>query len=240
MTNLMTKLLCISILLSIHAITLAADFDDCRQMFPNGKPPTGTDSGMKPRALCYKSFAVLHSGVSKTPIYVAERINRASVSPEIERGTRFFADARLPRSERAELEDYAHSGYDRGHQAPAGDMPDQESMTQCFTLANMVPQAPIHNRKTWSGIERATRDYAKRAQGDIFVITGPVFTRPAPTIGPGKVWVPAVLFKLVYDPQVNKSWAYWIENKDDAKVGKPISYSELRQRTGIDFLPAEK
>ena len=236
----MKKFLVSIILMSLSSLVFSADFKECLQMFANGKPPTWSDPAMKPRALCYSAFAVMHSGTSKTPVYVAERLNRASVSPEIERGTHFFADARLPRAERAELTDYANSGFDRGHMAPAGDMPDQESMTQCFTLANMVPQAPVNNRKTWSGIERATRNYAKRAAGDIFVITGPVFTRPAPTIGSGKVWVPSALFKLVYDPATRKSWAYWVENKNEAKADKPISYEELRQRTGVDFMPGTR
>lgn len=236
----MKKFVLLFTLLSFHACALAGDFDGCLQMFAGGKPPIWSDASMKSRALCYGAFAVMHSGASKTPVYVAERLNRASVSPEVERGTHFFADARLPRSERAELSDYARSGYDRGHMAPAGDMPDPDSMAQCFTLANMVPQAPLNNRKTWAGIERATRDYAKRAAGDIFVITGPVFTKPVQTIGTGKVWVPSSLFKLVYDPAAHKSWAFWIENRDGAVASKPISYAELRERTGIDFMPAAR
>ena len=45
-------------------------------------------------------------------------------------------------------------------------------MAQSFSLANIVPQAPMNNRKAWAGIERATRKYVMRAAGDVFVITG--------------------------------------------------------------------
>lgn len=112
-------------------------------------------------------------------------------------------------------------------------------MAQSFSLANMVPQAPENNRGIWAkNIEKPVRQYAMRAAGDVFVFTGPVFKdKPAKTIGPGKVWVPTHLFKLVYDQQTGKSWAYWIENKDDARMGEPISYQELVGRTGIEFLP---
>jgi endonuclease G len=49
--------------------------------------------------------------------------------------------------------------------------------------------------------------------------------------------VPKQLYKLVYDQSANRTWAHWVENENDAKAGKPISYRELVQRTGIGFLP---
>jgi len=79
-----------------------------------------------------------------------------------ERSDEFYADARLPRSERSELQDYQGSGFDRGHMAPAGDMATTESMAQSFSLANIVPQHSINNRKAWASIEKATRKYVMR------------------------------------------------------------------------------
>lgn len=213
------------------------DFSQCRQMFHNGQPPVLQNQAMAPRALCYSSFAILHSGKSRTPIFVAQRLNRAQVEAKVARATRFFADARLPRAERAVLEDYKNSGLDRGHMAPAGDMATEESMAQSFSLANMVPQYPVNNRKSWASIEKATRKYVMRAAGDVFVITGPVFAPNPPTIGSNNVWVPQYLFKLVYDPSTRRAWVHWLNNADEARVGKPISYDELVHRTGIDFMP---
>lgn len=230
-----------SLLLAAPSFAAGGDFEQCRQVFANGTPPViQHQEGLKPRALCFSAFAVLHSGKSRTPIYSAERLNRKVLQDAQgnQRTDKFFADARLPHAERSELEDYQDSGFDRGHMAPAGDMATDESMAQSFSLANMVPQAPINNRKAWASIEKATRKYVMRAAGDVYVITGTVFDGTPPIIGANRVWVPQHLFKLVYDPSTNRAWAHWLDNRDDARVGKPISYEELVRRTGINFLPS--
>lgn len=77
---------------------------------------------------------------------------------------------------RTQLEDYAGSGFDRGHMAPAGDMASEEAMTQGFSLANIIPQAPINNRKVWAKIEKDTRKYVMRAKGDVYVIKATIDT----------------------------------------------------------------
>ncbi|MFA6014379.1 MAG: DNA/RNA non-specific endonuclease [Gallionellaceae bacterium] len=227
--------------LSISATAQATntDFNQCPQFFANNTSPViQKPEGLKLRALCYSEFAVMHSGKSRTPVYVVEKLNRQNLQNAHKKRTdQFFADARLPRSERAELEDYKGSGFDRGHMAPAADMSTLEGMAQCFSLANMIPQNSINNRKSWAGIEKATRKYVMRAAGDVYVISGPVFDATPATIGSNQVWVPRYIYKLVYDPSTKKAWAHWIENTDTAKAGKPISYQELVQRTGINFLP---
>ncbi|MBP0639680.1 DNA/RNA non-specific endonuclease [Cupriavidus sp. AcVe19-6a] len=232
----------VAICLSVTGpVKAATEFDRCPQFFAQGAVPLVRNAQrLKPRALCFEAFAVLHSGTTKTPVYVAERLNaeRVADAQDEERTNRFFADARLPRTERAELDDYKSSGYDRGHMAPAGDMPNATAMAQSFSLANTVPQAPQNNRKSWAGIEKATRKFVLRAKGDVYVITGPVFGAATPTIiGPGQVWVPQYLFKLVYDSQTHRAWAHWIENSDSARAGQPITYRELVKRTGVEFLP---
>lgn len=217
-----------------------AGFDKCRQFFPGELPRVPEARLTLSRDLCYDAFAILHSGQSKTPIFVVERLTRATLEDAADevRGNRFFADARLPSRERANLEDYKGSGLDRGHMAPAADMPTAQANDQSFSLANMVPQARINNQRTWAGIEKATRHYIRRAQGPVFVFTGPVYAGGAArTIGPGQVWVPTHLYKLVYDAGTGKSWAHWVENTDEARAGKPITYRELVERTGIEFLP---
>lgn len=214
-------------------------FKACPEHFLGGQPPI-TPAAPKLRELCFNDFAVLHSGNTKTPVYVAQRLNRQMLQEGqgVKRTDRFYAEARLPAVERAELEDYKGSGWSRGHMAPAGDMPTAEGKAQSFSLANMVPQNPKQNGGSWSRVEEDTRKYVMRARGDVYVITGPVFQPGAETIGSGRVAVPSHVFKLVYDPNTGKSWAHWQENSPNALVGRPISYGELVSRTKMELLPS--
>ncbi len=50
----------------------AASFKECPQHFAGGRPLI-TPAAPKLRALCFDAFAVLHSGNTKTPVYLAER-----------------------------------------------------------------------------------------------------------------------------------------------------------------------
>jgi endonuclease G len=158
-----------ALLLSVSSIADAkeVDFQACPQFFVNGASPrVPYAEQVSARALCYDAFAVLHSGATKTPVYVAERLNKAQLDDAKgeKRTNRFFADARLPTAERAQLNDYKRSGWSRGHMAPAADMPNAQAMAQSFSLANMVPQAPVNNQRAWAGIEKATRKFVMRAE----------------------------------------------------------------------------
>lgn len=223
-------------LLCAAAPALAAGFDDCPQFFA-GKPPSTSAYGQL-RQICLDEFAVLHSGQTKTPIFVAQRLNARMLekAKDLKRSDKFYAESRLPSADRAQLSDYKHSGLSRGHMAAAGDMSTKQGKAQSYSLANMVPQDPTQNGKPWSQIEQDTRRYIRRAQGDVFVITGPVFGKQRRTIGEGQVWVPDAVFKMVYDPATGQRWVHLQDNQPSAKAGKPLSYEEFVQRTGIRLL----
>jgi len=225
-----------STVVAISVPAFAGGFADCPQFFANGHPPAM--KGEKLRELCYAHFAVLHSGATRTPLFSAEKLTAADMKASAgeTRTNKFFADARLPSAERAELQDYEGSGFDRGHMSPAGDQPDDTAMAQSFSLANMIPQAPHNNRGPWANFEKSVRKYVAKADGPVYVISGPVFEGTPPKLN-NRVSVPAHLFKLVYDKNENKAWAYWIDNTNEARASKPISYPDLTRRLGIELLP---
>jgi len=227
------KLLVLSALLGLLGPPSAfALFEECKDLFPQQQIPASQEAG---RDLCFDSFAIYYSPGDKKPIYTVEKLSREQLSaPHPKRSNQFYEEARLPMAERSLLSDYRGSGYDRGHNAPAGDMTNERSMAQSFSLANMMPQARQNNQGIWAkNVEEPTRLYVKRVTGDVYVYTGS--TGNSGSIGNSRVTIPSHLYKLVYDASKNKAWAYWIENTNEATMRPPISYQELVQKTGIDF-----
>ncbi len=189
------------------------------------------------RELCFGVFGVMHSGVTRTPLWSAEylRADNLEAARTLSRSNSFHAEPQLPESQRAELADYARSGYDRGHMSPNGDMPDRGTQHESFTLANMVPQDGENNRHVWAAIEGAVRKMAMR-DGALYVITGPAFLG-ASLVKVGRVLVPSHLYKLVYSPRQQAGAAWFIENTASARP-QVLSIAELESKIGIDLLPA--
>jgi endonuclease G len=211
----------------------------CDDHFVDGQAPRITNPKLDKatEALCFNVFSVLHSGITRTPLWSAEHLQAQNIAAaqELSRENSFHSEPRLPSSQRAELSDYARSGYDRGHMAPNGDMPDRDSQRDSFSLANIVPQDGENNRNLWAGIEGAVRKMAKK-EGDLYVVTGPAFLG-SDLKKIGNVLVPTHLYKLVYSPRQRAGAAWFVENTADAKANV-IPIPELERIIGIDLLPA--
>jgi endonuclease G len=211
----------------------------CADHFVDGQAPRITNPKLDKatEALCFNVFSVLHSGITRTPLWSAEHLQAQNIAAaqELSRENSFHSEPRLPSSQRAELADYARSGYDRGHMAPNGDMPDRDSQRDSFSLANIVPQDGENNRNLWAGIEGAVRKMAKK-EGDLYVVTGPAFLG-SDLRKIGNVLVPTHLYKLVYSPRQRAGAAWFVENTADAKANV-IPIPELERIIGINLLPA--
>jgi len=210
----------------------------CPEHFAGGRPPALLNPRLAPgtRALCYGGFAVLHSAATRTPLYSAEHLtdHRIAAARGLARTSEFHADPALPAAERADLADYSRSGWDRGHMAPSGDMPDPVQQSESFTLANMIPQAPKLNRGLWEGIESAVRTMTE-GRGELYVVTGPVF-EGADVATVGRVLVPTAVWKAVLDPRRRAAAAYLAQN-DESGVWRTVSLAQLSALTGLDVFP---
>jgi len=217
----------------------AAQAASCPVHYVDGQPPEIRNPKLSTatRELCYGVFGVMHSGVTRTPLWSAEfiRADNLERARKLERDDKFHAESRLPRNQRAELADYKRSGFDRGHLAPNADMPDRRTQHESFSLANMVPQDREHNREIWAPIENAVRTMAKK-EGDLYVITGPAFLGSS-LKKVGNVIVPSHMYKVVYSPRQKLAAAWFTENQADAKINV-IPVAELERIVGIELLPS--
>lgn len=211
----------------------------CADHYPAGAPPALVNPKLATgaRPLCFAAFTVLHSGVTRTPLYVAEHLTRASVEAARAldtRDNRFHPEERLPFAERAELADYRGSGFDRGHMAPSGDMGDPVHDYESFSLANIVPQNGPLNRNGWADLEGYVRDLTGKL-GKAYVVTGPAFQGGSIRRLNGRVLVPTHVWKAIYVP--GQGAGAWIASNDAKAEWEVISVAALTKRVGIDPFP---
>ena len=193
--------------------------------------------GQKTKPLCFQTFGVLYSGIALGPLWSAEHLTKAGVDQArgLVRVDHFHEEPQLSAMPHATLADFARSGFDRGHMSPNGDMPDTTAQFQSFSLANMVPQSPPNNRGVWAGIEAVVRDMASR-DGEVYVVTGPIYEGSQLQKLNGRVLVPSYLFKAVYNPKHQAAAAYITANAPGSEY-KVVSIAALQQRVHIDPFP---
>ncbi len=212
---------------------------NCASQLLGGKPPKLTNASLsaKTHQLCYTGFAALNSGITRTPLWSAEHLTAARVTAAqgLPRKNTFHADPNLPADERAELKDYKGYGYDRGHMAPNADMPDVASQKECFTLANMVPQDKDNNEHLWAHIEESVRNLAER-DGDLYIVTGPIFDGDTVQQLNDRVMVPTKIFKAVYDVKRQQASVYLVDNAP-GDTYRVITLAQLEAMAGIEVFP---
>ncbi|MEN8626394.1 DNA/RNA non-specific endonuclease [Psychrobacter proteolyticus] len=217
----------------------ADDLTQCSQSFYGGVYPEFTNTKLKKdtQALCMDGFAVMYSGVSRTPLWSAEHLDRIRLqqAKQIDREDSFHEESKLPKSARASLSDYSGSGYDRGHLAPNANMANRSQQYDSFSLANIAPQSPRNNRYIWRNIESATR-YLTQQYGEVYTITGVAFTDKKTKQLANRVLVPSHFFKAVYIPATNQAGVYYAPNDESERINV-ISIDELTTEIGIDVLP---
>ena len=135
--------------------------------------------------------------------------------------------------------DYKHSGYDRGHMAPAADMKwSKVAMDESFLMTNICPQVKSLNSGIWHRLEQRVREWAAR-DSSIIVVCGPIFTpgKPVEQIGEIGVAVPHRFFKALYAPGRNIGIAFIFDNdKVKGELRKyAVTIDSVERETGLDL-----
>ncbi|CAM2158489.1 endonuclease G, mitochondrial (plasmid) [Pararobbsia alpina] len=221
------------------SLTIASNLVNasCADHFVGGRPPT-TRLSEKTHYLCFSSYSVLESGQTRTGVWSAEHLTRKAVEGArgISRDNEFRAEDSIAPSDRAELDDYRHSGgFDRGHLTPSGDAGDPQSQYETFTLANVLPQYRDNNRRVWEHLEYATRLLAKRV-GDIYVVTGPGYTSTAPRYLNARVRIPDFIWKAIDIP--GQGAAAYVTRNDTGQDYAIVSVADITRISGVDPFPS--
>lgn len=148
--------------------------------------------------LDYRGFTAYYDPHWRQPRCVVYVLTAERTAGDVAREKHFRADTAVIGC--AVPTDYARSGWQRGHLAPAVHMKwDSLAMRQSFLMTNVCPQHPRLNAKAWQLLEQKCSEWAVRFD-TIVVATGPVPGAWADTIRPANVLVPNAFFKVVLAP----------------------------------------
>ena len=105
------------------------------------------------RILFHIEYVLCYDVDRKVALWASYRLEAADVV-DANRVNAFRTDPRLPTDQNASCDDYAGSGFDRGHMVPRSDMNRSlVAMVNTFFLTNMTPQRPNVNQGTWARLE---------------------------------------------------------------------------------------
>lgn len=219
----------------------AADWAACEAMLRWTGAPAYRGETPDHDLLCRKGYVLAHNAERKVADWVLEELTHERLTgPATRESGRFRQDPDI--GERgASPKDYARTGYDRGHLAPAANMRwDDGAMAESFYMTNMAPQVGIgFNRGIWKTLEERVRDWAG-SRDRLIVITGPIYGDRPKTIGQEKdVAVPEAFYKIAYDPERKRAIAFLLLNKSAPSNALPehiVTVREIEERTGLDFL----
>lgn len=188
----------------------------------------------------HTGYVVSYNNTWQLPNWVAYELTRNETKGTVKRSDKFTTDPQV-KGKSATNKDYARSGFDRGHMAPAGDMKwNSTAMKESFYLSNMCPQAPALNRGRWKDLEEQIRNWA--AEDSALVIAcGPLVENNHRTIGSNRVAIPHSFFKVVLAPYVSSPRAIGFIFKNEKGNAPLRSYAvtvdSVESLTGMDFFP---
>lgn len=224
--------------------TQASDSDDLQSQDARD---TTTFQGLEIPKLLTSTPLIRHEGYQlqysekhEQAFWVAYHLTQLETDKKYNRTDNFIPDPMISTGS-ATSADYANSGYDRGHLAPAADMGwSERSMSESFFYSNMSPQEPGFNRGIWKRLEEQVRTWAI-VYGSVYIVTGPILTDGLVKIGGNGVSIPKYYYKVIldYKGDQTKAIGFIMPNAYSANGLEPfaVSIDQVEKETGLDFFP---
>ena len=206
----------------------------CQAHAPYGFP---NSQGVQP--LCQQAYLVGYDAQAKIPKFVTYELLPQNALGCFPRTNAFVANQYVPGGPTPD--DYAGTGYDKGHAAPDGDLSwDQQVEYESFLMTNMFPQRGSLNRGIWKLLETSVRGWAVQRNQSYTVYVGAIYNGSEKRIGKG-VLVPTAYYKIVVN-NATKEVAGWgfphVEpypnlGNDLTKFRMPIA--QIQQASGVVY-----
>lgn len=236
----MRKLLSI-LLLSVSVNAFAWDqrpplpVQSCQVHSPYGFAQTQRTA----QPICREGYLVAYDAPVKIPVYVAYTLEPAKALGCFPRTNAFVADQSI--KDGARPDDYAGTGYDKGHAAPDGDLSwSQQVEYESFLMTNMYPQHGSLNRGIWKLLETSVRGWAVQLNQPYTIYVGAFYGQGNEFIGKGVI-VPHGYYKIVINNasgavagwQFPHTKPYVNLGNDLTKFRAPVS--KIQEVAGVKF-----
>ena len=189
--------------------------------------------------ICRQAYLVAYDAQAKIPNYVAYTLTPPNALGCVARTNAFAVDQSITNG--ATPDDYAGTGYDKGHMSPDGDLSwDVQVEFESFLMTNMSPQAGSLNRGIWKLLETSVRGWVVQRNQSYTIYVGGIYGPGDKTIGQGVV-VPHAFYKIVINNQTNEiaGWGfphvppYPNLGNDLTKFRVPVA--QLMQQAGVKY-----
>jgi DNA/RNA endonuclease G (NUC1) len=202
--------------------------------------PYGFAATLRPsQPICREAYLVAYDAPVKIPVYVAYTLLPQNALGCWPRTNAFVADKSIPNGARPD--DYAGTGYDKGHAAPDGDLSWSEIVEyESFLMTNMYPQHGSLNRGIWKLLETNIRGWAVQQKQSFTIYVGAFYGAGDPTIGAGVI-VPHGYYKIVINNDT-KQIAGWVfpHTKPYVNLGNDLTVfrkpvAEIMKQAGVAY-----
>ena len=191
--------------------------------------------------ICREAYLVAYDAPVKIPAYVAYTLLPQNALGCFPRTNAFVADQSVAGGARPD--DYAGTGYDKGHAAPDGDLSwSQQVEYESFLMTNMYPQHGSLNRGIWKLLETSVRGWAVQLNQPYTVYVGAIYGAGDEFIGAKKdIIVPHGFYKIVINNTTGQvaGWMfphtkpYVNLGNDLTKFRAPIA--QIQQQAGVQY-----
>lgn len=190
--------------------------------------------------ICREAYLVAYDAPVKIPVYVAYTLLPQNALGCFPRTNAFVADASL-NGTGARPDDYAGTGYDKGHAAPDGDLSWSQIVEyESFLMTNMYPQHGSLNRGIWKLLETSIRGWTVQLNQPFTIYVGAVYGQGDEFIGNGVI-VPRAYYKVVINNATGEvaGWRF-PHTKPYVNLGNDLTkframISAIQSEAGVQF-----